>query len=147
MMNPAPTDADPKVLLDRIARTADGLFIVSETDSALMPFHWPRFFADRKVDEDTAASLLVSQNMPSETVVETTTLEQFFTIQIEPDEGDDEQIVDEKRRLAELRDLLASELQYTAVYRVGKINITAYVLGQIPGTRDAAGVSAELVET
>jgi hypothetical protein len=120
---------------------------MSETDSALTPFHWPRFFTDRKVDEDTAASLRVFQNVPLETVVETTTLEQFFKTQIEPDEGDDEEMAEEKRRLAELRDLLASELQDIGVYRVGEINITAYVLGQVPGTSDAAGVFAELVET
>jgi hypothetical protein len=147
MTNPAPADADPKVLLDRIAGAADGLFIMSESDSALTPFHWPRFFADKKADEDTTVSLRVSQKIPSDTNVETTTLEQFFNTQIEPDEGDDEEIVAEKRRLAELRDLLSNELHDVGVYRVGKINITAYILGQVPGTSDAAGVSAELVET
>jgi hypothetical protein len=79
--------------------------------------------------------------------VETVTLERFFKAQIEPHPEDDREIAGEKRRLTDLRDLLAKELQDVSVCRIGEINITAYVLGRVPDSRDAAGVSTELVET
>jgi hypothetical protein len=137
----------PDPLLDGIAHAAEGLFITSETDSPLTPFRWPDFFTEKSDSQDAAEALRKYKKLPEDTELETVSLERFFKSQIEPAEGDDKEIAEEKRRLAELRDLLAKELQETAVYRSGKINITAYVLGRVPGTRDAAGVSAELVET
>ena len=134
-------------LLKRFADAAEGLFIISETDSPMMPFRWPGFFAEKSATEDTKEAVRRSQKLLDGTLVETVTLEKFFKTQIEPDEGDDDEIAGEKRRLVLLRDLLAKELQDVTVYRTGKINITAFVLGRVPGTDDAAGVSAELVET
>ena len=139
------TVSDP--LLERLAGAAEGLYITSETDSLMTPFRWPGFFADKSVTKDIGETFRHSQKLPADASIETVTLEKFFQTQIEPDEGDDDEIVGEKRRLTQLRDLLTKELQEVAVYRVGTINITAYVLGRIPGTSDAAGVSAELVET
>ncbi|MES2464079.1 MAG: nuclease A inhibitor family protein [Armatimonadota bacterium] len=142
----AENDAAPDPLMERITGAADGLYIISETDSPLTPFCWQNFFAEGG-SRDVDKLLRSQQKLPEETLVEIRTLEQFFKVQIEPAEGDDEEIIEEKRRLAELRDLLEKELQETAVYRTGEIKIMAYVLGRIPGTNDAAGVSAELVET
>ena len=139
--------AVPDPLLKRFADAADGLFITSETDSPLTPFRWSVFFAEKSATEDTKEAVRHFKNLPTDTPLEAVTLQKFFQTQIEPDEGDDDEIAGEKRRLAQLRDLLAKELQDAAVYRAGKVNITAYVLGRVPGTNDAAGVSADLVET
>ncbi len=147
MTNSAQSDAESDPLLERISSAAEGLFVMSETDSPLTPFRWPRFFAEKTASDDTAAALRVVQKLPSETAVETVPLEKFFRKQVEPDDEDDEEIAEEKRRLAEMRDLLSKELEDTAVYRIGEVNITVYVLGHVPGTTDAAGVSADLVET
>ena len=137
----------PDPLLERITHAADGLFIMSETDSPLTPFRWADFFAAEGVDKDVVGALRQHQKMGPEVVAETVTLKKFFKTQIEPQEGDDAEIAEEKRRLAELRDLLATELQDVAVHRFGEINIPAYVLGRVPDSRDAAGFSTELVET
>jgi hypothetical protein len=147
MTNHADGAAPPDLLLERIAGAADGLFIMSETDSPLTPFRWAQFFTDKSASENTAETLKAVQKIPPESTVETVTLEKFFQTQTEPEEGDDEEISEEKRRLAELRDLLAKELQDAAVYRTGEVNVKAYIFGQVPGTTDAAGVSTELVET
>ena len=147
MTDQAQSAAVPDPLLKRFADAAEGLFIISETDSPMMPFRWPSFFAEKSATEDTKEAVRRSQKLLDGTLVETVTLEKFFKTQIEPDEGDDDEIAGEKRRLVLLRDLLAKELQDVTVYRTGKINITAFVLGRVAGTDDAAGVSAELVET
>lgn len=147
MTDHAQSAAAPDPLLERLRSAAQGLFIMSETDSPLSPFRWSLFFAPKGADKDSVAALREFKNLPAETLVEVITLEKFFKTQVKSETGDDEEIADEKRRLADLRDLLAKELQDVAVYRTGAVNITAYILGRIPGTSDAAGVSTELVET
>jgi hypothetical protein len=138
---------DPDPLLERLTRAVDGLFIMSETDSPLTPFRWPDFFKDQGNSKDAMEALRLYKKLPADTTIGTVTLEKFFEGQVEPDKEDDDEIKEEKRRLTELRDLLAKELSEAAVYRVGEINITAYIIGRVPDTNDAAGASAELVET
>ena len=147
MTDQAKSAPAPDPLLKRIADAAEGLFITSETDSPMTPFRWPGFFTEESSVKEAGEALRHLQKLPADAPLETITVEKFFQTQTEPDAGDDDEIADEKRRLAQLRDLLAKELQEAVVYRVGTISITAYVLGRVPGTNDAAGVSAELVET
>ncbi|MBC8103057.1 MAG: hypothetical protein H7Z41_10775 [Cytophagales bacterium] len=138
-------------LMEKITTAAEGLFVVSESDSPLTPFRWPGFFAGAEVasppEEDLKVRLRGRESLSADAPLETVTLKAFFQSQVEPQEGDDDEIKDEKRRLTELRDLMANELQGVTVLRAGEIQITAYVLGRVPGTEDAVGVSALLVET
>ncbi|MBX0331543.1 nuclease A inhibitor family protein [Oscillochloris sp. ZM17-4] len=132
----APTPDD----LADLTAAADGLLVMSESDYPLTPFRWPG------PGPLTESALLAHLAMPPDTPVETRTLDAFLgPMAAEQDWFDDAQRA-AATRFAALRDLLAARLADITVYRLGRIQITAIILGQ-DTAGDTVGLRTMLIET
>jgi len=119
-------------LMQSIQEATAGLLFPSESDYPLEAYTFGP-------EEPTAAALLRARGLAPETPVEETTVASFF-------EGLTEGEDDGSGRFRALVDLLERELTDLRVYRVGKVDIEAFVLGRHPsGTW--LGVTTKLVET
>ncbi len=131
-----------EALRGKVREAAAGLRYVSESDH---PLEWVRFPASGEgaiaVDAFREAA-----GIPAETPVHRLTVEEFFRSQIEDVDPADEA----GRRAAEgfkrLRETLLADLRYAAAFRVGEVEIRAYVVGRAEDGA-LAGVSTELLET
>lgn len=125
--------------LQDIEKASQGLYYISETDA---PFH----LVDTTEDADPKqAALKLSGNNKNEPVEEVT-LEHFFrnAVKIYPDATPEQQQT--AQRFIQLQTVLRQNLKDVKVYRIGSIQIKAYILGRLPdGT--CAGLSTQLVET
>ncbi|TKC99998.1 nuclease A inhibitor family protein [Polyangium fumosum] len=123
---------DVEPLMQSIEEAAAGLLFPSESD---FPIEAYRFGAE----EPTPSVVLRARGLPPDTPVEETSLASFFEGLVE---GDD----DGSGRFRALVDLLQRELAELRVYRVGKVDIDAFVLGRHPSGM-WLGVTTKLVET
>jgi hypothetical protein len=129
-------------LLDTLAKATFGLLFPSESDAPLTPFCLP----GTPGEELTAEALLAAENLPSDTPVETLTVAAFFDPFAEIDPSASAEDRAEAERYRALVELLARELTSLRVYRVGKVDIDVYILGQ---TAEGAwvGLKTHVVET
>jgi len=129
-------------LFETLKRATSGLLFPSESDAELTPYHFP----GPAGTEPTPEALLRLEHLPSDTPVETITVADLFDPFQHADEGASEQDRAEADRYRALVELLARELTSLRVYRVGKVDIDVYVLGQ-----DASGawlgLKTHVVET
>ncbi|MRG93104.1 nuclease A inhibitor family protein [Polyangium spumosum] len=119
-------------LMQSIEEAAAGLLFPSESD---FPIEAYRFGPE----EPSPEVLVHARGLPLDTPVEQTTVASFFEGVVE---GDD----DTAGRFRALVDLLERELSDLRVYRVGKVDIEAFVLGRHP-SGVWLGVTTKLVET
>lgn len=125
--------------LQEIRKASEGLYYISETDA---PFH-PVEAAEAA--DPKQAALKLSGNNENEPVEEVT-LEHFFrnAVKIYPDVTPEQQQT--AQRFIHLQTSLLQNIKDVKVYRIGSIQIKAYILGRLPdGT--CAGLSTQLVET
>ncbi|WP_207433783.1 nuclease A inhibitor family protein [Sabulibacter ruber] len=127
-------------LLSPLAQATQGLWFISETEAPLEPFALP--VGTAVTDE---ASFLAAIKQPDQPI-EQVTLPYFFRNMVRTyPEQDAAQIAIAQRFLA-LQQWLETNLQEIRVYRVGQVQVQAYVLGKAP---DATwlGLKTTLVET
>lgn len=125
--------------LQQIKKASEGLYYMSETDA---PFQLVE--TAEEADPKRAALNLFGNN--ENEPVEEVTLEHFFrnAVKIHPDAGTEQQQT--AQRFIQLQTILQQNLKEVKVYRIGSIQIKAYILGKLPdGT--CAGLSTQLVET
>ena len=125
--------------LQEIIEASEGLYYISETDA---PFQLVETAEDT---DPKQAALKLAGNIKNEPVEEVT-LEHFFrnAVKIYPDATAEQQQT--AQRFIQLQTLLRQNLKDLKVYRIGSIQIKAYILGRLPdGTY--AGLSTQLVET
>lgn len=122
-------------VLEALAEAASRLWFPSESDAPLTPYLWP---GARK---PTPGALLRAEGHPPGTPVEIVKLEELFDALTAPRPG-----ATDTARWRALVDLLETHLEGLRVYRIGAVDVDAYVLGR---HRSGAwlGLKTHLVET
>ena len=128
--------------LEKLKQAAQGLFFMSESDH---PFETVGFKPE-KPDATVEESLLKYLGLPPETAVEKQELTYFLRNQTRdlPEHGAEEKARAQKFR--ELEALLKKEIPDIAVYRIGQVQIDAYLLGKLPDG-SMGGLKTKQVET
>lgn len=125
--------------LQVLEKASEGLYYLSETDA---PFYIVEM--SNNTDPQEAAVKLVGKDKNAP--VEIVTLEYFFrnAVAVYPDATSEQQ--QKAQRFAALQTLLHKHLNDVNVYRIGSVQVEAYILGRLPdGT--LAGLRTYLVET
>ena len=125
--------------LQQLEQAAQGLWFISESESPLEPFSLPAGTA-----LETESDFLNAVGATGQSV-EQVTLPYFFRNMVRQDPEDQAQQAIAQRFIA-LQQWLETNLQEVRVYRVGQIQVQAYVVGK---TSDGAwlGLKTTLVET
>ncbi len=129
-------------LFETLGQATSGLLFPSESDAALTPYRFP----GTKGAEPTPEALLSVEHLPSDTPVETITVADLFDPFQHAAEGASKEDQVEAERYHALVELLTRELKSLRVYRVGKVDIDVYVLGQ-DASGDWLGLKTHVVET
>ncbi|MDQ4123181.1 MAG: nuclease A inhibitor family protein [Acidobacteriota bacterium] len=130
-------------LLPILKEACEGLFYISETDAEFEAFVWK---TDKPIDEISGEIVLkLAGEKPNAKVAEKT-LDDFFKHPTEMQDwfGDEEKAQVEK--YLKLKDLLATKLKNTKVFKVGDVQINIYIVG-IGGEGNLEGVKTKAVET
>lgn len=127
-------------ILAELARAAEGLWCLSESDYPLEPF---RLGAK---EAPTPANLRRAAGAGEGAGVESRKPEEFFRPNAFVEDARGEFRPAPAARVLELSRVLAENLSDVKVYRVGEINIAVYVLGRSAGG-GWLGVSTRVVET
>jgi hypothetical protein len=126
-----------KEIADRLSQLANGLLFPSESEYPLEPFTW-------KSATLTPETILTRSQKPSDTPIESITLEDFFA----PVVTDEDWFEDEDREIAQrFRDLQAAiaTLENVQVFKVGTVEIDVYIVGAIGP--DLVGLKTTVIET
>jgi hypothetical protein len=126
-------------IVEKLKEASTGLLMMSESD---YPFEVVQWKGAAPATQEKILQLTGSQNLPVE-VVELDYL--FRNCAFEQEWHNDLQKQDVKR-FQTLIQTLKDNLSDIKVYRIGKINIDAYIIGQTQDG-DLAGVVTKLVET
>ncbi|MBC1218672.1 nuclease A inhibitor family protein [Nostoc sp. UCD121] len=126
-------------IVEKLKEASTGLLMMSESD---YPFEVVQWEGAAPATPEKILQLTGSQNLPVE-VVELDYL--FRNCAFEQEWHNDSQKQDVKR-FQTLIQTLKDNLSDIKVYRVGQINIDAYIIGQTKDG-DLAGVVTKLVET
>ncbi|MFC6998106.1 nuclease A inhibitor family protein [Rufibacter roseus] len=131
-----------KQILIELEQAAQGLFYRSETDA---PFEAVDFGAQEKASF-SSAQLLRRLELPATTPVDTQELSFFFRnmTKVWPEMREERR--QEALKFQQLERLLLQSLHHLQVYRVGKIRLTAYLLGW-DTEGQLVGLKTTLVET
>lgn len=124
----------------QLKQASEGLLFGSETDAPFEVIHWPA------QGELTPTKLLQLTNHPANTPLEIFTIDKFFAIATQEEDWHDEDERETVQRFQQLVSVLKQNLSQLQVYRVGSIDIDAYIIGVTPGG-GLAGLSTKLVET
>jgi hypothetical protein len=122
---------------DRLSQLSKDLLFPSESEYPLEPFTWESTTL-------TPETILTRSLQPSDTAIESITLEDFFA----PVVTDQNWFDDEDRAIAQrFRDLQAAiaTLENVQVFKVGKIEIDVYIIGAIGP--DLVGLKTTIIET
>ena len=129
-------------ILAEIGRAAEGLLYMSETDAPLEPVR----VEVEGGGEPGERQLRELAGKPADAPVEVFDTKRFFRAAVSEDEWKGESELADARRFQNLVRVLTGELSGVRVYRVGEVQIRAYVLGKSP-SGSWLGVSTLLVET
>ena len=135
----APTLNAPPAVARLDAATA-GLQMQSETDAPFRTVYWPL-----EKDEITPSEVALYLTENADARVETQSVEEFFknAVSVEDWMNDDEKAT--AQRFERLAETLDAELEKPRVYRIGEREISAAIIGKVPG--GFAGVVTTIVET
>ena len=126
-----------KEITDRLSTLSKDLLFPSESEYPLEPFTWKS--ATLKPE-----TILTRSQKPSDTPIESITLEDFFA----PVVTDEDWFEDADREIAQwFRDLQAAiaTLENVQVFKVGAVEIDVYIVGAIGP--DLIGLKTTVIET
>ncbi|MCS6906055.1 MAG: nuclease A inhibitor family protein [Bacteroidia bacterium] len=126
---------------NQLQRLSCDLLLLSETDA---PFEIIWFTVEQK---DFLAALKREGLIKRQQEVKEVSLWDFFKNYIEPQDWDTEEDKKIRARFSELYSFFSTHLEQSKVFRVGKIEITIFILGFVPGTQVLLGLKSLLVET
>jgi hypothetical protein len=125
--------------LQQIQQAAQGLFFLSESD---YPFEIVQLEKAGSIENE----LLRLANKPASTAIEKTTLDYFLRnmTRIDADASPEQQ--ETAQRFINLQKTLKEKLTDIQVYRIGSIQIDAFIIGKL---KDASfgGLRTKLIET
>lgn len=124
----------------QLQQASKGLLFLSETDAPFEVITWSA------QGELTPAKLLQLTNHPPDAPVEIASVEEFFAIATAQEDWHDEEERETVKRFQNLVNILKQNLSQLQVFRVGSIEIDAYIIG-VTQNGEWAGLSTKLVET
>jgi hypothetical protein len=124
----------------QLKQASNGLLFLSETDAPFEVIDW------QTQGELTLAKLLQLTNHPPDAPLEMLAVDDFFAIATQEEDWHDKEERETVKRFQNLVSVLKQNLSQLQVYRVGNINIDAYIVGVTP-SGDLMGLSTKLVET
>jgi hypothetical protein len=124
----------------QLKQASNGLLYLSESDAPFEVIHWPA------QGELTSPKLLQLTGHPPDAPVELRTVDDFFAIATVEEDWHDQDERETVERFHNLVSILKQNLSQLQVYRVGSIDIDAYIVGVTDGG-EWAGLSTKLVET
>jgi hypothetical protein len=126
--------------MPRLEQALGGLLYPSETDAPVKTFVWS---GETPFSQQ---ALLAHRGDDEKTPVRTISLAQFFDPVTTPQAWHEEAERERTTRFAALRELLESELDDIAVYKIGSVKADVYVVGRTAeGTY--CGITTQVVET
>ena len=131
------TPADGMAL---ISKAVDGLLYSSESDYPLAPFTW------KETGPVSPQMLLKAANLPPETQVAKVDFDTFFAPMLRQREGASPEAQARVARYQKLVELLRKYLSDLAVYKLGKVEMPAFVVGRL-ANGSIAGLRTMVVET
>ncbi|GAA4337313.1 nuclease A inhibitor family protein [Flaviaesturariibacter amylovorans] len=124
----------------RLQEAAQGLLYLSETDAPLLAFELDG------TGVAPEAALPALSDAPAGTPPERVELTHFFRNQVRAEEGGGPELSHRAGRFRSLQQQLEKTLAGVAVYRLGSVQVDAFILGRLPdGT--VGGLRTKLVET
>ena len=124
----------------QLSSAAQGLLFLSESDAPFEVVHWSA------QGELTPTKLLQLTEHPPDAPVELRTVDEFFEVATAEEDWHDEDERETVQRFQNLVSILKQNLSQLQVYRVGSVNIDAYIVGVTP-SGEWAGLATKLVET
>lgn len=124
----------------KLKQASEGLLFLSESDAPFEIISWPA------QGELTPAKLLQLTNHPPDAPLEMLAVDDFFALATQEEDWHDEEERETVKGFQNLVSVLKQNLSQLQVYRVGSIDIDAYIIGVTSGG-GLAGLSTKLVET
>jgi hypothetical protein len=124
----------------QLEQASEGLLFLSETDAPFEVLSW------QTQGELTPAKLLQLTEHPPDAPVEIVSVDEFFDTPTQEEDWHDEEERETVNRFQNLVSVLKQNLSQLQVYRVGSVEIDAYIVGVTDGG-GWAGLSTKLVET
>lgn len=128
--------------IDRLKAASEGLFCVSESEYPFEVFRWPGLGQEPL----TAEQLLQQTGHAADTAVEKVSLERFFRVATREQDWHGPEEREEVKRYRNLVQVLETCLKNIQVYRVGKVELDVYIVGETV-SGNLAGLSTQVVET
>ncbi len=125
-------------LTEELANLTQDLLWMSEAD-------YPWEVVSYDCSNITPEQLLEQSNLPSDTPVETVTIDRFFAPALREQSWHNEEERATRNRYQELFDVLNEQLNDLIVYRIGEVEIDVYVLGTVEDK--TVGLKTTVVET
>lgn len=148
---PAGAGAADDPLRARLEAVADGLLFISEGDAPFEFFRLPAPPAEDAAGDDAGGPLTVEEfraalGVGGDVRVEAVPLDRFFAGHVEDADPADPVMRRQVPRFRALRETLRRELSGVRVFRVGEVEVRAYVAGRAPDG-GVAGLATTLYET
>jgi hypothetical protein len=135
---------EPELIIDRaeesIARAAEGLIFISETDAAIELFRW------EEANEVTVDAVRNMAEIADDSPVEEADVDDFFSKLTVKKEWFGDRETERAERFADLYTELRANLRDLRVFRFGRIQISIYIVG-VDAEGNLAGVMTKAVET
>lgn len=126
--------------INAIQQASQGLLMMSESDYPFQTFHW--IDAPASIEN----KLLQETGHDANTLIETTTLDHFFRNMTSAGDRADARQQETAARFTLLKNTLLQKLSGIVVYRIGTIQVDAFILGKL-ADGSYAGLRTRLVET
>ncbi|WP_254563935.1 nuclease A inhibitor family protein [Oscillatoria sp. HE19RPO] len=125
-------------ITEKLANLTQDLLWMSEAD-------YPWEVVSYDCSNVTPEQLLEQSNLPSNTSVETVTIERFFAPALREQSWHNEEEQATRNRFQQLFDFLNEQLNDLIVYRLKEVEIDVYVLGTVEDK--TVGLKTTIVET
>ncbi|MHC5675464.1 nuclease A inhibitor family protein [Nostoc sp.] len=127
-------------ILDQLKLVSDGLLMMSESEYPLEAFLWSA------TPPATPEKVIQQTNHPQDTPIKIVEIDDFFQLATTEEDWHGEEEKATVNKFKTLVQTIKSSLKNPQVYRLGEIEIDAYIVGETP-TGDLAGLSTKVVET
>ncbi|MCT7955848.1 nuclease A inhibitor family protein [Laspinema palackyanum] len=127
-----------QTITEELTKLTQDLLWMSEAD-----YPWEVVSCD--CSNITPEQLLEQNNLPSDTPVETLSIERFFAPALREQSWHNEEERTTRNRYQELFNFLTEQLKDLIVYRLGEVEIEVYVLGTLE--EKTVGLKTTVVET
>ncbi|WP_414755631.1 nuclease A inhibitor family protein [Anabaena sp. CCY 9910] len=128
-------------ILEQLKLASDGLLFMSESDYPFEVFLWEEI-----APPVTHEIVLQQTSHGQDTPVEVVNIDSFFSRATTPQDWHEDEEKAVVVKFQKLLEVIKLNLKNPQVYRLGRIEIDVYIIGETP-TRNLAGLSTKVVET